>query len=65
MGNNRGDALFLPAILAAKVACAGRFDWLLVGDDDTQFGLKLHSLLRLVPTTPVFRAAGLRRRPAL
>jgi len=54
MGNNRGDALFLPAVLAAKVACAGRFDWLLVGDDDTHFcRLKLHSLLRPhVPTTP-------------
>ena len=54
MGNNRGDALFLPAVLAAKVACAGRFDWLLVGDDDTHFcSLKLHSLLRPhVPTTP-------------
>lgn len=47
IGNNRGDALFLPAVLAAKVACAGRFDWLLLGDDDTHFCYgKLHSLLR-------------------
>lgn len=34
-GNNRGDAKVLVALLAVRAACAGRFKWLLLGDDDT------------------------------
>ena len=34
-GNPNGEPKFLSALLAASVVCAGRFDWLLIGDGDT------------------------------
>ena len=57
-GNNPADAKFLPALMAASVACKGRFRWLLVGDDDTQWcwpTLK-KSLAPHDPATPLYFA---------